>query len=48
MTGSIGVVLAKPNIRGLLAKLGINTVELQRGELASMLSLDRELHARAS
>jgi protease-4 len=40
MTGSIGVVLAKPNIRGLLAKLGINTVEMQRGELASMMSLN--------
>ncbi len=39
ITGSIGVVLAKPNVRGLLAKLGINTVELQRGEMASMLSL---------
>ncbi|MBX3028484.1 signal peptide peptidase SppA [bacterium] len=39
ITGSIGVVLAKPNIRGLLGKLGINTVELQRGEMASMLSL---------
>ena len=39
ITGSIGVVLAKPNIRGLLAKLGITTVEMQRGEMASMLSL---------
>lgn len=39
LTGSIGVVLAKPNVRGLLAKLGINTVELQRGDMASMLSL---------
>ncbi|HSP97940.1 MAG TPA: signal peptide peptidase SppA, partial [Candidatus Dormibacteraeota bacterium] len=39
ITGSIGVVLAKPNVRGLLAKLGINTVELQRGDMASMLSL---------
>jgi len=39
ITGSIGVVLAKPNVRGLLAKLGINTAELQRGELAGMLSL---------
>jgi protease-4 len=39
ITGSIGVVLAKPNISGLLAKLGINTVELQRGEMASMLSM---------
>jgi protease-4 len=40
MTGSIGVVMAKPNVRGLLAKLGINTVELQRGEMASMLSVN--------
>jgi protease IV len=39
ITGSIGVVLAKPNIKGLLAKLGINTAELQRGELAAMMSL---------
>ena len=39
ITGSIGVVMAKPNVRGLLAKLGVNTVELQRGEMASMLSL---------
>lgn len=40
LTGSIGVVIAKPNLRGLLAKLGINTVELQRGDLASMLSVN--------
>ena len=40
MTGSIGVVMAKPNVRGLLDKLGINTVELQRGEMASMLSVN--------
>jgi len=40
LTGSIGVVLAKPNVRGLLAKLGINTVEMQRGDLASMLSVN--------
>lgn len=39
ITGSIGVVLAKPNVSGLLAKLGINTVEMQRGEMASMLSM---------
>lgn len=39
ITGSIGVVLAKPNVRGLLSNLGINTVELRRGELATMLSL---------
>jgi len=39
ITGSIGVVLAKPNVSGFLAKLGINTAELQRGELAGMMSL---------
>ena len=39
ITGSIGVVLAKPNVKGLLARLGINTAELQRGELAAMMSL---------
>lgn len=47
ITGSIGVVLAKPNVRGLLAKLGINTVELQRGELASMLSLNESFSPTA-
>jgi protease-4 len=47
ITGSIGVVLAKPNVRGLLAKLGINTVELQRGELASMLSLNESFSPAA-
>lgn len=39
ITGSIGVVLAKPNIRGLLGKLGVTTVELARGDLAAMLSV---------
>jgi len=39
ITGSIGVVLAKPNVKGFLASLGVNTVELQRGALASMLSI---------
>ncbi len=41
ITGSIGVVMAKPNINGLLAKLGINTVEMQRGELAGMMSVNQ-------
>jgi len=45
MTGSIGVVLAKPNIKGLLARIGINSQELQRGNLASMLSLTASLDA---
>ncbi|MEO8604213.1 MAG: signal peptide peptidase SppA [bacterium] len=40
LTGSIGVVMAKPNVRGLLAKLGVNTVEMQRGDLASMMSIN--------
>jgi protease IV len=39
ITGSIGVVLAKPNLSGFLANLGITTAELQRGDLAAMLSL---------
>lgn len=39
ITGSIGVVLAKPNVKGFLASLGINTAELRRGELAAMMSL---------
>ncbi|MGH7786628.1 MAG: signal peptide peptidase SppA [Candidatus Binatia bacterium] len=39
MTGSIGVVLAKPNIDGLLHNLGINAVEIERGEMASMMSV---------
>jgi protease-4 len=41
LTGSIGVVMAKPNLSGLLAKLGINTVELNRGDLAGMLSVNQ-------
>jgi protease-4 len=39
ITGSIGVVLAKPNVKGFLSSLGINTTELRRGELAAMMSL---------
>jgi protease-4 len=39
MTGSIGVVLSKPNVRGFLAKLGVNSESLRRGELAGMTSL---------
>jgi len=31
---SIGVVVSKPNVAGFLAKLGINTESLARGELA--------------
>jgi protease-4 len=43
MTGSIGVVLSKPNISGLLANLGINTESLRRGDLAELTSLTKSL-----
>jgi len=36
MTGSIGVVFARPNIRGLLGRLGINTETLTRGTFADL------------
>ncbi|HVN85075.1 MAG TPA: signal peptide peptidase SppA [Candidatus Binatia bacterium] len=36
LTGSIGVVMAKPNIRGLLAKLGVATESLTRGKFARL------------
>jgi len=36
MTGSIGVVVARPNIHGLLGKLGINTESLGRGKFAQL------------
>lgn len=42
-TGSIGVVLMKPNLSGLLAKLGINTDSLQRGALADMMSVMKSM-----
>jgi protease-4 len=43
LTGSIGVVIAKPNVSGLLARLGISTETLRRGELAEMTSLTQSL-----
>jgi protease IV len=45
LTGSIGVVLAKPNVAGFLEKLGIHTATIQRGERAGMLSMTRSLDA---
>jgi protease-4 len=39
LTGSIGVVLSKPNIRGFLHLLGINTATLSRGRLAEIASV---------
>jgi protease-4 len=45
ITGSIGVVLAKPNIKGFLNMLGITTTELRRGELSAMMSLTETFSA---
>jgi protease-4 len=39
LTGSIGVVLSKPNIRGFLHMLGINSTTLSRGRLAEIASV---------
>ncbi len=36
LTGSIGVVLARPNIRGFLQRLGIQTETLTRGKFAAL------------
>lgn len=38
LTGSIGVVMAKPNISGLLEKFGVHTETIRRGELAGIVS----------
>lgn len=45
MTGSIGVVFARPNIRGLLARLGINTETITRGKFADLDDLTAPLKA---
>ncbi len=45
LTGSIGVVVAKPNISGFLGMLGINTESLARGELAQMTSLTQSFNS---
>jgi protease-4 len=36
LTGSIGVVMAKPNVKGFLAKLGVTTETLTRGKYARL------------
>jgi len=43
LTGSIGVVMVRPNIRGLLARLGINTVTISRGKFADLEDLTTPL-----
>jgi protease-4 len=45
LTGSIGVVMVRPNIRGLLARLGINTVTLSRGKFADVGDITTPLSA---
>ncbi len=45
LTGSIGVVLAKPNIRGLLEKVGIHTESVQRGARAGLVSTTQSFDA---
>jgi protease-4 len=45
LTGSIGVVMVRPNIRGLLARLGINTVTLSRGKFADIGDITTPLSA---
>ena len=39
LTGSIGVVVAKPDVSGFLAKLGVNTTRIARGRFADLMSL---------
>ena len=43
LTGSIGVVVAKPNLRGFLERIGIHAEQIQRGEHAGMQSVTRGL-----
>ncbi|MFI5366122.1 MAG: signal peptide peptidase SppA [Candidatus Binatia bacterium] len=47
MTGSIGVVFARPNIRGLLARLGVNTETITRGKFADLDDLTTPLRPDA-
>jgi len=43
LTGSIGVVLVRPSIKGLLARLGITTETISRGEFAALEDLTTPL-----
>jgi len=45
LTGSIGVLMARPNFRGLLERLGINTQTLSRGQFADLETLTEPLSA---
>jgi protease-4 len=43
ITGSIGVLYARPNVQGLLGKLGINEDSVSRGKLANIDDLTEPL-----
>ena len=43
ITGSIGVIFGKPNVKGLLDKVGISTDQLTRGRFADIDSLNQPL-----
>ncbi len=43
VTGSIGVLYTRPNIRGLFDKLGISSDQISRGKLADMDAIDQPL-----
>jgi len=43
MTGSIGVVFVRPNIKGMLARLGITTESITRGKFAALDDLTTAL-----
>ena len=45
MTGSIGVVMARPNIQGLLGRLGITSETISRGKYAQLEDLTTPLSA---
>lgn len=48
LTGSIGVVVARPTLRGLLAKAGIHVESLSRGKLAHLDDLTMPLGEEGS
>jgi protease-4 len=43
LTGSVGVVMARPNVSGFLARLGITTETIPRGKFASLEDLTTPL-----
>lgn len=43
ITGSIGIVVSRPNIGGLLAKLGVTSETIGRGEMANLSSVTTSL-----